>query len=155
MERSKLTSTVDLTQRPPRSPRSKLGGYVLLPRILDKARALLAGKIGAYRYDGTGMDRHFFNFTGIDYESLKQEVAKGGGDGELLAWVQANAKYQRQPWEIVAWSDYHTRRTPDSDAETLAHFAQAVAKLSTSREDINTWFDLLDLDDYCTFGGKA
>jgi hypothetical protein len=47
------------------------------------------------------------------------------------------------------------RRAPDSDAETLSFFAEAVKKLSPVREDINTWFDLLDLDDYCTFGGKA
>ena len=28
----------DLTQHPPRSPRVRLGGYVLLPRILKAAR---------------------------------------------------------------------------------------------------------------------
>ena len=155
METSKSTSAPDLTQRPPRSPRLRLGGYVLLPRILDKGRALLAGKLGEYRYNGKGMDRHFFNFTGLDHESLKAEIAKGGGDGDVLAWIQASAKHPRQAWEIAAWSDYHARRTPDSDAETLADFAEAVGKLSASREDINTWFDLLDLDDYCTFGGKA
>ena len=44
---------------------------------------------------------------------------------------------------------------PDSDAETLPEFAAEVKKFSPGREDINTWFDLLDLDDYCTFGGKA
>jgi hypothetical protein len=27
---------IDLTQRPPRSMRVRLGGFVLLPRILDK-----------------------------------------------------------------------------------------------------------------------
>jgi len=152
---STLNSTPDLTQRPPRSPRVRLGGYVLLPRILDKGRASIAGKLGEYHYEGKGMDRHFFNFVGLDHDSLKNEIAKGGGDGDLLAWVNANAKTPRQPWEIAAWSDYHTRRTPDSDAETLSFFAEAVKKLSLAREDINTWFDLLDLDDYCTFGGKA
>jgi hypothetical protein len=145
----------DLTQRPPRSPRVRLGGYVLLPRILDKGRASLAGKLGEYRYNGKGMDRHFFNFVGLDHESLTKEIAKGGGDGEILAWVQAQAKHQRQPWEIAAWSEYHLRRTPDSDAETLIEFAEEVKKYNPLREDINTWFDLLDLDDYCTFGGKA
>jgi len=147
-------SAPDLTQRPPRSPRVRLGGYVLLPRILDKGRASLAGKLGEYHFAGKGMDRHFFNFTGLNFESLKTELAKGGGDSELLAWVSANAKPARQPWEIAAWSDYHEHRTPDSDAETLADFAGYVAKFSTTREDIRTWFDLLDLDDHCTFGGK-
>jgi hypothetical protein len=148
-------SAPDLTQHPPRSPRLQLGGYVLLPRILDKARAAVAGKLGEYHYAGKGMDRHFFNFVGLDHESLKQEAAKGGGDGELLAWVQAQAKHQRQPWEIAAWSQFHLHRTPDSDAETLPEFAEDVKKFSLTREDIHTWFDLLDLDDYCSFGGKA
>ena len=152
---STSTSIPDLTQRPPRSPRVRLGGYVLLPRILDKGRAALAGKLGEYRYNGTGMDRHFFNFTGLHHEALKLELAKGGGDGDLLAWVNANAKHPRQPWEIVAWSEYHEHRTPDSDAETITDFAAMVGKLSTTREDIRTWFDVLDLDDHCTFGGKA
>lgn len=152
---STTNSAPDLTQRPPRSPRVRLGGYVMLPRILDKGRAALAGKLGEYRFNGKGMDRHFLSFTGIEFEALKAEIAKGGSDTDLLAWVQANAKHPRQPWEINAWSEYHLRRTPDSDAETLADFAEAVAKFSTTREDINTWFDLLDVDDHCTFGGRA
>ena len=109
-------TTPDLTQRPPRSPRVRLGGYVLLPRILDKGRATVAGKPGEYRYGAKTMDRHFFNFVGLDPDALKSEIAKGGGDLELLTWIQANAKHQRQPWEIAAWSEYHLRRTPDSDS---------------------------------------
>ena len=152
---SSPNSTPDLTQRPPRSPRVRLGGYVLLPRILDKGRASLAGKLGEYHYAGKGMDRHFFNFVGLDHEALTNEIAKGGGDGDLLAWVQAHAKHQRQPWEIAAWSEYHLRRTPDSDAETITDFAEAVGKFTSTREYITTWFDFMDLDDHCTFGGKA
>ncbi len=145
----------DLTQRPPRSPRVRLGGYVILPRMLDKGRAALAGKLGEYHFAGKGMDRHFLNFTGIAFEDLKAQIAKGGGDGEILAWVTASAKTPRQPWEIAAWSAYHERRTPDSDAETITEFAQMVGKFSTTREDVNTWFDLMEIDDHCSFGGKA
>ena len=152
---SALNSTSDLTHRPPRSPRARLGGYVLLPRILDKGRASLAGKLGEYHFAGKGMDRHFFNFVGLDHQALAKEIANGGGDGELLAWVNANAKTPRQAWEIAAWSEYHLHRTPDSDQETITHFADEVKKFNPLREDVNTWFDLLDLDDYCSFGGKA
>jgi hypothetical protein len=148
-------SAPDLTRHPPRSPRMRLGGYVLLPRIIDKGRAALAGKLGEYHYAGKGMDRHFFNFVGLDHESLTKEIAKGGGDLELLTSVQASAKHQRQPWEIAAWSDFHLRRSPDSDTETMIHFANEVKHFNPMREDIHTWFDLLDLDDYCSFGGKA
>ncbi len=144
----------DLTQRPPRSPRVRLGGFVLLPRILDKGRADHAGVLGEYRFSGKGMDRHFLAFTGLTFDALKAEIATGKGDGEMLAWVLANAPLQRLPWEIDAWSNYLERRTPDGDVETLTDFAEAVGKFAQNREDIHTWFDLLDLDDHCTFGGR-
>ncbi len=147
-------SSPDLTQQPPRSPRLKLGGYMMLPRILDKGRAALAGKLGEYHFAGKGMDRHFFSFVGIDHEALKTEIAKGLGDSELLAWIQTNAKNPRQPWEVEAWCQYHSTRGPDSDNETILYFAEAVKKFTATREDIKTWFDLMELDDYCSFGGK-
>ncbi len=145
----------DLTARPPRSPRVALGGYVILPRLLDKSRATLAGKNGEYRSNPEGMDRHFYYFTGLDADALQAEVAAGKSDSEILAWVQANSKTPREPWEIAQWSAYQFQRGPDSDAETLQIFAEKVGKFSTTREDIRTWFDLLDLDDHVSFGGQA
>ena len=145
---------MNLTQRPPRSARTRLGGYVLLPRMLDKCRATIAGTPGEYHYD-CPLDKHILNFVGIDAEALKAEVAKGLGDGEILEWITANAANKRTPWEIAQWSDYMDRRGPDSDAETLAFFADYVGKLSKTREDITTWADLLDLDDHVSYGGKA
>ena len=132
-----------------------LGGYAILPRLLDKGRAALAGTLGEYSYHGRGTNRHFFAFTGIDPDALKAELATGKGDWEILEWVQANSPTPRQPWEIAAWSHWVGNRTPDSDAETLGEFAESVGKFTTVREDVRTWFDLLDLDDHCTFGGKA
>jgi Domain of unknown function (DUF5069) len=144
----------DLTQRPPRSPRSRLGGYALLPRMLDKGRATHAGKNGEYHYD-CPLDQHIINFTGIDAKKLLAELKKGKGDGEILEWIAANAKHKRGAWEIQQWSDYHDRRGPDSDAETFQFFVGYVAKFTKTREDIKTWADLLELDDFVSFGGKA
>lgn len=144
----------DLTQRPPRSPRVRLGGYVILARILDKGRATLAGKAGEYEFD-CSIDQHFYRFTGIAAESLKAELAIGKGDGEMLAWVDAHATPSRTPWEIQQWSVWHNERVPDGDAETLKFFAERVGALSKTRADVKTWFDYLDLDDHTTFGGLA
>lgn len=144
----------DLTQRPPRSPRSRLGGYVLLPRMLDKGRAEIAGMAGEYRYN-CPLDQHVVNFIGFDPHALREQLAAGRGDGEILEWINAHAQHPRTPWEIEQWSEFQGRRGPDSDAETLQYFAEAVGKFSKTREDIRTWADLLDLDDYVTFGGKA
>lgn len=144
----------DLTQHPPRSPRVRLGGYAQLPRLLDKGRATLADKNGEYHYN-CPLDQRFFNFAGIDAKKLLAQLKQGKGDGEILAWIEANAKHQRAPWEIQQWSDWMDRRGPDSDAETMQFFADLVKKLTKTREDIKTWADVLDLDDYVSFGGKA
>jgi hypothetical protein len=142
---------IDLTQRPPRSMRQRLGGFVLLPRILDKGRAKLAKKNGEYNYNSP-TDQHLLRFLGLDLEALLKELAEGKGDGEILEWVLANAKTPRAPWEIEAWSACMERRSPDSDAETLTGFAEYVGQHSKTREDIKSWFDALDLDDHVLIG---
>ena len=144
----------DLTQRPPRSMRARLGGLVLLPRILDKGRATLAGKNGEYNYNSP-TDQHLVRFLGLDLEALLKELATGKADGEILEWVHAHAKTPRAPWEIEAWSAYMEKRGPDGDAETLSGFAEYLGQRSKTRKDIKTWFDALDLDDFVSFGGKA
>jgi hypothetical protein len=154
MSETKNISAPDLTQRPPRSSRCRLGGYALLPRMLDKGRATLAGKNGEYHYN-CPLDQHIINFIGIDANQLLDQLKQGKGDGEILEWVNANAKNKRPAWEILQWSNFQDCRGPDSDAETFQYFASTIAKFSTTREDIRTWADLLDLDDYCSFGGKA
>ena len=146
-------SAPDLTQRPPRSPRIRLGGYVLLPRMLDKGRAEIAGKNGEFHYN-CPLDQRFVEFVGIDPAALRAELAAGKGDGEILAWVNETAQHKRTPWEIEQWSDYMQRRGPESDAESRGHFGEMLEKISRTREDIKTWADLLDLDDYVTFGGR-
>ena len=68
--------TPALTQHPPRSPRVRLGGYVILPRCLDKGRATIAGKNGEYHF-ACPLDTRFLEFVGIDPEELKKELAAG------------------------------------------------------------------------------
>jgi len=144
----------DLTQRAPRSTRVRLGGYALLPRMLDKCRATLIGKNGEYHYN-CPLDQHVLNFIGLDAEALKQEVATGKGDGEILEWINTNSKNKPAAWEIAAWSTFQDNRGPDSDPETLGYFAELLGKSSKTREDIRSWSDLLDVDDFVSYGGKA
>ena len=146
-------SSPDLTQHPPRSPRTRLGGYVILPRMLDKCRATIAGKNGEYRFD-CPLDQRFLQFTGIDPDAFKVEVEKGLSDAEILAWITANAVHKRSEWEIVQWSAMQVELAPSSN-ERRAHFNERVAEAKAAhREDIKGAFDYLDEDDYAAFGGK-
>lgn len=142
----------DLTQRPPRSPRQKLGGYVILPRAIDKGRAKLAGTIGEYHF-ACPLDKRFLSFVGIEPEALLEQLKAGKGDGEILAWVQENAKNKRADWEIAAWSKFQESKSPDS-VQAKEKQAKQIAAINPNRTDIITGFDLLDLDDHITFGGN-
>jgi Domain of unknown function (DUF5069) len=143
-------NTVDLTQRPPRSPKVKLGGFVMLPRMLDKGRAHIAGTVGEYHYN-CPLDQRFTGFAGIDADELLQLLKEGKSDSEVLAWIQS--KTHRTDFEIYQWSQYQLQRAP-SDIEGREYFNEMQRKVAPDREDIVTWFDILDLDDYVSFGGK-
>jgi len=143
--------TPDLTKFPPRSPRVRLGGYVILPRMLDKGRATLAGKNGEYHY-ACPLDERFLEFAGIDPKALKKELTKS--DTEVLAWIGKHARHKRSPQEIAAWSAFAEQRVP-ADVESREFFNGIHKSVAPKREDITTWFDVLDLDDFASFGGKA
>src|SRR6266511_6437551 len=102
---------IDLTKRPPRSPRVRLGGYVILPRMLDKGRATIAGKNGEYHY-ACPMDQRLLEFIGIDPEALKKELAAGKSDWALLEWINANSTMKPRQIEILAWSAVQEQRVP-------------------------------------------
>ena len=144
----------DLTQHPPRGFRVRLGGLVILARMLDKGRATLAGKNGDYEYL-TSIDQHLVRFLEFDPDALLKELATGKGDWEILQWIKANSKSPRQPWEIETFSSFMERYAPDSDPETLTVFQDYFKNFPEGRDDLKTWFEVLELDDYVSYGGKA
>jgi hypothetical protein len=143
----------DLTKRPPRSPRVRLGGYVALPRMLDKGRATIAGLNGEYHYD-CPLDQRILAFAGITAEKLKEQLAAGKGDGEILAWVEEVSTTKPTAWDIEAWSSFQERRSP-SEPDSRKFFNDYQVACGPNRTDITTWFEILDLDDHVTFGGQA
>jgi hypothetical protein len=118
--------------------------------MLDKARAAIAGKNGEYNYN-CELDKHFFNFTDIDPEALLAEVKLGRSDTEILGWVRSRAK--RLPPEIAAWSAWMASHSPGG-APGHEWFGEAIKAGAADRDDIRGFFDLLDLDDYVSFGGR-
>jgi len=143
----------DLTKHSPRSMRTRLGGFIILPRMLDKGRAEIAGTNGEYHYN-CPLDAHFLNFVGIDAAPLREQLALGKGDGEILHWILEHSKHRRTPWEVEQWSAHHEHRGPAS-VEQRDFFHQMHKGVGRLREDIGSWADLLDLDDHVSFGGKA
>ena len=81
--------TIDLTLAPPRRWSDELGGIRWLPRIIDKARAALAGRLGSYLYGQSPGDENLLRILGTDYPTFTQIVKYAPDDAAVLAALEA------------------------------------------------------------------
>lgn len=139
-----------------RSPREKLGGYAILPRLVDKVRLAVSGALPPeYRPNllrlpdpGSGLfplDGRFLEFTGLDPEKLRMAILENPGDKKILEWVEQNAVPHSEE-EKEYWSNSLETALP-SDSRT-AHRMRTYPDLA-DRHDIGQLspFDLIDLDE--------
>jgi hypothetical protein len=125
---------------------------VHLPRLIDKARAFVAGTIGDFHYP-CPFDARFFAYTGLTADGFLEQVKAGKSDSELLAYVTANSQPKRHVAEIAVWSGWMEQLAPTAP-DRRAFFNDIHRQNAPHREDIATWFDWLELDDFVTFGGR-
>lgn len=134
---------MDLSRAYPRSPKVKMSGLVHLARVIDKARAFKENKMADYIYP-CPLDKIILNFLRIDSDvfAIKAIECK---DDELSAWSQEILKDKKAD-EINFINDQILERSPDSE-DRLKYFYEVRNRIDPSREDINTWVDLLDLEE--------
>lgn len=134
---------MDLRTHYPRSVGEKLAGYVHLPRMVDKCRAVLARTQGEYIYP-CPMDQRLLDFAGFTPEQFLEAV-KGRTDDAVAKWFRA-AAIPHPEAEIDAWNEMMLTRGPDTE-EKWAYFKELRDAIDPSRTDITSWADLLDLDE--------
>lgn len=133
-----------------RSPRHTLGGYVILPRLIDKVRLHARGELPAAYLpqllggDGT-LDRRFLAFASLDPEALRAAILAAAEDAAVLAWVERHAA-QHSASEKRAWAEAIDAYRPDP--ERAQRRAQRYPEVA-ARFDVATLslFDLIDLDE--------
>jgi hypothetical protein len=138
----------DLTKEPPRSPRVRLGGYVILARTTDKCRAFLAGNIGEYHYD-CPLDNMLFGFKGVTGDDFKAQVQTGASDTDLTAWIESHGT-PKTPAEIKEWADGIEALNPYNDPERREWFAEQTKKLGLDPAT-TTLFAWLEADDKASY----
>ena len=134
---------MDLAKTCPRSPRAKMAGLVHLGRMIDKARAYRKNKMGDYIYP-CSFDKVILNFMSIDSETFANKVVDCEDD-EIDAWSQEILKSKKTE-ELDFINNQILERRPDSE-DKLKSFYETLNKLDSSREDINTWVELMDLEE--------
>jgi hypothetical protein len=134
---------LDLTKEFPSSPKEVTGGYVHLSRMRDKARAKAAGTLGEYHYP-CPLDKALLAFLNITPEAFI-DAAEKKNNNDLLHWVKEHAA-PKSPEEIKKWNALFLSGKPDSP-DKLAYFIDLRNKVNPKRTDVETWVDLLDLEE--------
>jgi len=138
------TTAKDLTKEAPRSPRVRLGGYALIARAIDKGRATLNGTVGEYHFD-CPLDNYLFGFKEVKGEDVKQLLANGATDEEIVAWLDTHGAAKTAA-EITAFSDAVEAGRPYDNEEKREWFIGECARIGIDPAK-STLVDFLDADD--------
>jgi rhodanese-related sulfurtransferase len=148
--RAWLASRLPTTRKPeayPRSAYEKLGGVVHLPRLIDKARLIPAGKLPGYTYLTSGFDKFLIDFLCLEGKAFEAEAQQASSDEEILRWIKRTVG---PAWPsdhaIAEFNERLSKRRPDT-AEKQAKFDQMRAEMPPTRHRIETYFDLFDLEE--------
>lgn len=138
---------LDLTKQPPRSPYEKLGGLYMMPRTIDKLRALLpSGNSGAYHIDG--LSRRLLDAIGVKEEDLLKAVASARSDDDVAAWLQQHA--DRSKYDEI--NQVLSKRSVD-DVVDKEGFNKKYPLARSSKSKL--LFDLMLEDDRANFAEKS
>lgn len=133
-----------------RSPRASLGGYLLLPRLIDKIRLHAKGTLppeyvgNLFKPTGS-LDARFLAFTGLDAEKLREAVLTAESDEAVLAWVERHA-IPHNPSEKEAWADEIAtyRPTPEMAEYRKKIYPELAGKVDLASISV---LDMIDMDE--------
>jgi hypothetical protein len=134
---------MDLTKEYPRSVHDKVLGVVQLARTIDKGKAAAYGNIGEYNYD-CPMDKALFEFLELDGGQLLEAIKNAKSDADIEAYLKPFVA-KKSSAEIETWNHEWLNRKPTG--EGLEYFTNLRNQVAPERADVNTWADLLDLDE--------
>ncbi|BCU78811.1 DUF5069 domain-containing protein [Luteolibacter sp. LG18] len=133
---------------PIRSPRDMIGGISVFGRILDKIRLNAEGKLPEGYHIGVIPGKRTFDdrvcrLLGIEFEDLQKRTLEGGTYEEILDWCFDHGRKPDQE-QIDVWNAFMRKRGWNDEAG-LVEAKQAAG--FEDREDIQTFFDLMDAEE--------
>ena len=141
---------LDLTSQPPRSPYLRsVFGVAGAARMADKARAVTCGKLGEYRFGAdSSQDAAILDFLGIGEDAFRQAAYENPNDDELSEWVAERCEKSAADKSVFnAW-----RANVGRYGEMHERLKMRRAEVAPERGDVQSFFDLQDLDDELSFG---
>jgi hypothetical protein len=134
---------MDLSRAFPRSPKQEMAGLVHLPRMIDKGRAYKENKLATYIFP-CPLDRIILNFLRVDSEVFAN-MTRDKKDEEINDWAKKITESKSQS-DLDFINKQILDRRPDSE-DRLDYFNDLRDKIDPSRTDVDTWADLIDLEE--------
>ena len=133
-----------------RSPYAKVGRLIYFGRMLDKIRLHAAGALPADYVANLGepmprlFDARCCRFLGVRYADLKTRVLAAGTDEVILAWAHARGAAHTND-ECNVWNRFLSKIGWRDDR--AAALRERLAELGLAGKPIETFFDLIELDE--------
>src|SRR5437660_9955046 len=102
-----------MRKKVPRSPCDRLGGYVHLPRLIDKAKLHRKGLLNGYNYKTVGFDKHLLAFLKLNGDEFEEAANRLEDEAAILDWVQKNGA-THSPEDIDEWYSAMISGHPDT-----------------------------------------
>ena len=134
---------MDLSRVFPRSPKQEMAGLVHLPRMIDKGRAYKESKLADYIFP-CPLDKIILSFLRIDADVFANMTIEKN-DEEINKWVKEQIKTNSQN-DLYFINKQILDRRPDSK-DRFEYFNELRNKIDPSRTDVNTWAELIDLEE--------
>ena len=132
----------------PRSPLEMMAGWVHLPRLIDKIRLHLAGKLAAdYQpnYLEKGFDAKWFEAAEVEKTKFVEIVKNSVTDGQVCDWVLAHVKASDRTKE--KFKEYVMDYGREGE-ELRAKLQQRKEESGIAdRDDIQCFVDYIDADE--------
>ena len=134
---------MDLSKVFPRSPKQKMVGLVHLGRMIDKARAYKEKRLADYIYP-CPLDNIILNFLCIEADTFAN-ITVEKKEEEISNWVKGLIK-SKTTNDLVLINKIILEKKPDSE-DRLQYYNKTRDKIDSSRSDVTTWADLMDLEE--------
>lgn len=133
----------------PRSPKEVMAGWAYLPRLIDKIRLHLAGRLHPdyqANFLHKGFDKLWFDRSGVRPEELVEAVRQSVTDGEVCDWVMKRTGSAEA--ERAAHREYLFNHGRAGDPELAARLQMRKEQSGLGhRTDLLTFVDYIDADE--------
>jgi hypothetical protein len=140
---------LDLSKRPPRSCFAELDGLMLMPRTIDKLRALLpGGDSGGYVINGEikGISGYLLGRLGISEADLREAVAAAKDDDDVASWLRERVDTSAYP--AINNTLLHIAPRHAEDPEI---FRRIYVETMTAHPELDTVIEIIEADDKRSF----